>query len=823
MIEVWTRAGKPSEVIVKENTLGIERICLALARCCDSDLGARQAESVAPLANANAAAASMARIEQARRVLAEGSRTTIHSRLDVADHLTMARRGGVLGGQELLRISAVARCAEKIADRADSWVELAPDIAAMAAGLPTLGQLADLAGNTFDDEGTLLDEASAELARLRAELRRRGAGLRHRIADLVRETDEQGILQDDYFTIRDGRYVLPVKSSDRSQVAGIVHGSSGTGQTIYVEPTELVEANNKLTIIAGEARREEHRILAALTAEVAESAPTIARACTDLARLDLLFGGAVLANRLEAAPIAFNDQGRLDLRDARHPLLVLEEAAVVGNHILIEAPARWLVVSGPNGGGKTVVLTTAGLAVEMARRGLPICAGSGSTLPWLVGVHVVLGDAQDLDRGLSTFSGHLEQVKSVLEAVPLAGEGPDGDRLVLLDELASGTEPSAGSALATALLETFGDRPCLGLLTTHYETVKLLPLRDPRFANAALDLNARSLAPDFRLRLGEVGSSSPFALADRLALPTAIVDRARQLAGGGSRETEQLVARLRGLRDDLDRALEQAEQERRQIDHARRLLDDQRRNEKRAADRRIEQAAAAALAEVESIRKEMAVARKQLREKPSQRHVEHTARVVGEGRKKAAAIHTRAVGEQSPGAQRPEVELATLVVDAPVWHLGLERLVTVTEIDRGRSRLRVRAGPLEMAVGLEQIRAPRAGDTGVAAKRVRTETRQTSEPASKIDEDQTLALRTARWTCDLRGMRVDEALDEVDRHLDRAVIEAAVGACLIHGVGTGALRDAVGQHLRKHPQVAHHRLGRQGEGGDGVTMVWVER
>ncbi len=807
---------------MNEHLLAMDRVRSALAAQCDSDVAALRARALQPLADAEAALASMARIQQGRAVVAEGLQTTIHGELDVAPLVELAGRGGVLGGEDLLRISAVARCAEKMADRAESWREHAAELADLAGGLPILSVLADLADDVFEEDGTLRDDASDELARLRKEIRRRSSGLRNRIADLVRETDDQGVLQDDYFTVRDGRYVLPVKSSDRRQVAGIVHGSSQTGQTIYIEPTDLVEANNKLTMVAGEARREEHRILAQLSGLVAEKAPAIGRASDELAGLDGIFAGARLAERLQASTPRFSEDGHLDLRRARHPVLILEDAAVVANDVTITPPRRWLVVSGPNGGGKTVVLTTAGMAVEMARRGLPVCADEGSILPWLGAVHVVLGDAQDLDRGLSTFSGHLEQVRAVLDATGQdAQDGPPP--LVLLDELASGTEPSAGSALATAFLEALADRRCLGLVTTHYETVKLLALRDDRFGNAALDLNPNSLAPDFRLRLDEVGSSSPFALADRLALPHEIVDRARELAGVGSKETEELLDRLRTLRGQLDQQLKQTADEHRQVEQARRRLEDQRRNEKRAADRRIEHAAGETIAELDDIRSELNATRKQLRKQPSQRKVDEAARAAGQARARADAIRKKAQAQVDGSGDRPALDLASLQVDAPAWHPGLERLVVITEIDAQRGRLRVRAGPLEMAVSVDELRAPRGGDSGRPKASTRPEKARPADDPARIDEDHTLPLRTERWTCDLRGMRVEEALMAVDRHLDRAIVEAGPGACVVHGIGTGALRNAVQGHLRGHPQVAHYRLGRKGEGGAGVTMVWVKQ
>jgi len=807
---------------LNEHLLAMDRVRSALAAQCDSDVAALRARALQPLADAEAALASMARIQQGRAVVAEGLQTTIHGELDVAPLVELAGRGGVLGGEDLLRISAVARCAEKMADRAESWREHAAELADLAGGLPILSVLADLADDVFEEDGTLRDDASDELARLRKEIRRRSSGLRNRIADLVRETDDQGVLQDDYFTVRDGRYVLPVKSSDRRQVAGIVHGSSQTGQTIYIEPTDLVEANNKLTMVAGEARREEHRILAQLSGLVAEKAPAIGRASDELAGLDGIFAGARLAERLQASTPRFSEDGHLDLRRARHPVLILEDAAVVANDVTITPPRRWLVVSGPNGGGKTVVLTTAGMAVEMARRGLPVCADEGSILPWLGAVHVVLGDAQDLDRGLSTFSGHLEQVRAVLDATGQdAQDGPPP--LVLLDELASGTEPSAGSALATAFLEALADRRCLGLVTTHYETVKLLALRDDRFGNAALDLNPNSLAPDFRLRLDEVGSSSPFALADRLALPHEIVDRARELAGVGSKETEELLDRLRTLRGQLDQQLKQTADEHRQVEQARRRLEDQRRNEKRAADRRIEHAAGETIAELDDIRSELNATRKQLRKQPSQRKVDEAARAAGQARARADAIRKKAQAQVDGSGDRPALDLASLQVDAPAWHPGLERLVVITEIDAQRGRLRVRAGPLEMAVSVDELRAPRGGDSGRPKASTRPEKARPADDPARIDEDHTLPLRTERWTCDLRGMRVEEALMAVDRHLDRAIVEAGPGACVVHGIGTGALRNAVQGHLRGHPQGAHYRLGRKGEGGAGVTMVWVKQ
>jgi DNA mismatch repair protein MutS2 len=786
--------------------LHLPRVIDALARACASDRGAALALKLRPAATVAAANERFDRADEARDLRRLALEVGLPVRLDVDLLLNHAERGGVLDGLELAAVAGVARATVRTRQAARAWPEGL--LRAQALAMADLGLLASLLTDAVDDEGRLLDTASPELARLRAEVLTLAARLRKRIADLVKEEGE--ILQDDYWTLRDDRYVLPVKSSDKRALGGIIHGSSQTGATVYVEPPEMVAGNNQLALAWEAVRREERRILQELSGWCAEQADDLQRAADDLAALDLAMATAQLADRLQAHRPRFGD--RWQLRQCRHPVLVLDDAPVVANDVAVAAPARWLVISGPNGGGKTVLLTALGLAAEMARLGLPICASEHSELPWFDDVAVVLGDAQDLDRGLSTFEGHLRAVQAALQTAA------HGRVLVLLDELAGGTEPLAGSALATAVLEAASRSPhTMGAVTTHFEACKLLALRDPAFANVALELDVHTLQPTYRVRPGEAGSSNPLALAERVGIAPGIVDRARQLVGGGGSEVAQALARLATERELVQAKLAELEHQQVQLDRARALLDDQRRTEKIAADRRIERAASEALAELADVQRELADARRALRQGDRQQ-VSEAARVLSERQVKVERLREAAAGREP---ERAGVD--AVAVDQQVWHPGLGRLMRVVAFEPKQQRVRVRAGVLDQWVPLGDLRQPRPTDPGYERPKSPPPAAVTPAPQAAEATDDSLALRTPERSVDLRGQRVEDALVAADRLLDRGVVGNFPGICLIHGMGTGAVRDAIRQWLRKHPHVQRFRPGVTGEGGDGVTLVWLKQ
>ncbi len=825
------------------NPLKLQRILDTLAGQCQTDLGHGLARKLRPVPDRSDAERRLDRTEEALILLRSGVPVPLALRLDVAQLLVHAERGGTLDGAELAVLFQIARCTMQLRSQGKDWPTQAAQLRHDASQLPDLGLLAGLLADSVDEEGRILDSASPLLAKLRADVLTLAARLRKRIADLVKETDEAGILQDEYFTLRDDRYVLPVKSSDKRVLGGIIHGSSQTGQTVYVEPQEMVEGNNHLALAYEAVRREEHRILQELSGLCGEQAEQFTEAGQALATLDLTLAFARLAEKLEANRPTFTDDGSLDVRKARHPLLVLDGVRVVPNDVAMQPPARWLIISGPNGGGKTVVLATLGLAIEMARLGLHICAAHDSRVPWFDSVHVVLGDAQDIERGLSTFEGHLRAVQSALKAATSSA----GRVLVLLDELASGTEPIAGSALATAILESVSrNERAAGAVTTHFEALKLLALREPAFVNAALELDTRTLTPTYQLKLGEVGSSNPLALAERIGLDPAIVQRAGQLAGGGGSEVAQMLDRLSQDRQLLHDRLAEVEKQQLQLDRSRALLEDQRRNEQVAAERRIEKAAAQAMAELAAVQRDLDAARRAL--KSGEKHtMDDAARTMTQRQAEVQRMKERAEQAKGGQVQRLAIPEEGPVVDSQVWHEGLGRVMTVAAIDTRAKRVRVRAGLLETWASPDDLRRPLPTDPGYKAppkvvahkpqlpkQNTQSLQHQPQERAPLVilplpgsetqnpEHEETLALRSPEWTCDLRGQRKEEALEMVDRLLDRAVVESARGICVVHGLGTGALREAVRQHLKKHPQVARFRAGIRGEGGDGATLVWVK-
>ncbi len=853
---------------------GLQRVREALARSCDSDLGAERAMDRRPASNAAEADERLRWVGEAVALADRQLAIAVADHLAIDDAVARARRGSVLDAVELRRIGAMLQCSCEIARRTEAWRPVAPSLAELARRMPAPRAVATDLVESFDEHGELRDDASPALRRLRGEVRSLSAGMRKRIGELVRDSDSAGLLQDDYWTVRNDRFVLPVKASDRRMVEGIVHGSSATGATVYVEPTELVAQNNRLAMAIEDVRAEERRILASLSADVGGIADEALQAADGLATLDLVFASARLAVALGATRPTLVQAPSLTLRKARHPLLVLEGGRVVANdvamvpaHVRLDSAAaddadgqgpRWLVISGPNGGGKTVTLTTVALATEMARLGLYVCAAEGSVVPWVAGVDIVLGDAQDLDRGLSTFSGHLERLRGVLDRCEGAPR-----RLVLIDEIASGTEPAAGSALARAVLETLATTASMGVVTTHDEAVKLMATADRRFANAALELDAKTSAPTFRLHLGAVGSSNPLALAARVGMPRAVLDRAGALLGGGGADTTALLERLDAMQRELQRSLDEQRAARRQLDEARERLEAQRRHEQLAADKRIAEAARAAMAEIDRVQAQLQEAKAAATSQAPPQALEKWSRqLLAQQRELRAKTATATDGA---AARREPVAVEALRPGSEVFHPGLGRIVRVVEIDERRGEVRVAAGALEVRASLADLTRPSGGDNRPPQQRARRDTEavhQVSDrpqragvgpghgrppptpppssspstasgapgahpavdlPAEAAHEDAaaTASMRSEDSTCDLRGMRVDEALAQVDAFLDRAIVQGKFGVTIVHGHGTGALKKAVESHLRGHRQVASSRKGGRSEGGDGATLVWL--
>ncbi|MFL5274366.1 MAG: endonuclease MutS2, partial [Anaeromyxobacteraceae bacterium] len=517
--------------------LGWPEITRALAARCRIPAGERRAAALPFFATAAEAREGLARVEEAR-VLAE-TRTSLPLGTAGAaeEHVDRAAKGGVLEPVALREVAALLRAAERTRDVLEARAAASPLLWAVAEPLEGDERLADRIERSIEPSGAISDRASPELGALRDRVRGLHRALKAHVETLLDDELVQMHLRDQYFTIRNDRYVLPILASSRSQFPGIVHNASQSGQTLFVEPESMLDMGNELSIAAAMVAEEEARILRELSEGISRRAAGLARDVEILGALDVLEASARLASELDAhAPeVTPADEG-FELLSLRHPLLVLQAKKVVASHVRLTPPQRALIVSGPNGGGKTVTITAVGLAACMLRAGLPIPAAAGSRLPFFVEVRAAVDEKGDLARDLSTFTAHLTSVRDI-------AFGAGSRSLVLVDEIAADTDPREGAALAAAILEDLLARGAQVLVTTHLDELKALALTDAHYANARVGFDAERLAPTYQLHLGSPGSSSALEVARRVGLPEHVVERARAaMAGQGGALAQALRA-----------------------------------------------------------------------------------------------------------------------------------------------------------------------------------------------------------------------------------------------------------------------------------------
>lgn len=704
-----------------------------------------------------------------------------------------------------------------------------PEIAALAGGLDPPRGLGRTIAATFDASGEISDAASPELARLRQERKALSENARVAIERLMRTDEYASVLQDQFFTVRAERFVLPLKVSAKSLGLGIVHDTSRTGETVFVEPTALVSANNRLKVVELDIRRESRRILEALTADVAAVAPALRACAATLATLDAHGAAARLGIAYGGSVIAIVDEAVVDLRQARHPLLALAAAtpnaarAVVANDIALGgATPAILVVSGPNAGGKTVLMKTVGLAALLARAGLLVPAAPGSRIGFFDEVRADIGDPQSVLGDLSTFSGHLANVGAILNA-PLGGP-----TLVLLDELMAGTNPDQGAALARATAEALAERPVLAVITTHYDSLKALGESDSRFANAGMEYDLERLRPTFRLAVGAPGRAYAFDIAARMGLPASLLDRARALAGDSSVGLESAIARLEAreaaLARDTER-LSEAEASASATAEAQRDATLALVRRERELGHRAREAVEAAVAE----------ARAEIREIVRRAQEAGTSRAAEAGREDLDRAAALALGK----LPRPDVPAAapraTLEIGARVRvdRLGAEGVIA--QLPDGRGRAKITVGKMTVDVGADELRPVagpprRAARAAAAAETVaRGASAATAARAAAAaiaahapgasDDALALVSQSTSATVDLRGQTGDDALVVVEAALDRAARVGQSHLMVVHGHGTGALRKRIRGYLDDSPYVARWAPGTPRQGGDGVSVV----
>ncbi|HUH04677.1 MAG TPA: endonuclease MutS2 [Kofleriaceae bacterium] len=747
----------------------------------------------------------IAAVSEARTLIAMGAAMAFGGITDARPAIARAAKGGALDPEALIAVGSAARGCQRLGEHLERHADRAPLLAAIAAEISELGHVHHPILEAFDPDGRLVDHASDSLGELRRRASQLEGALERRLETMLEDSRYSKHLQDRYYTLRDDRFVVPIKVESRTWVKGIIHGTSQSGHTLFIEPDEIVDANNAVKLAECEVADEERRILAELTRFVAEDAEPLVTALDVITTLDVIAAAGRFADDIAAEAPVIDRNGVIELRAARHPIMVAGGKHCVPNDIVL-APRSVLVVSGPNAGGKTVALKTTGLAALMVRAGLHIAASTGSRLPWFRVVFTDIGDSQSIEKDLSTFSAHLEQLEQFLREA-------DSDTLLLVDEIAVGTEPEQGAALARAVLESLADRGTPAIVTTHYEILKSLASSDPRFSNASVGFDLERLEPTFELRLGTPGSSGGLRLARRMGLPEEVVARAEAILGAGRRSVEEILAELEEVRGRLaderaaaDEARLRAERLAREADEARRAADDRRK-------RLHEQGYDEALTALREARTEI----DELRQRLKRRKVVDAGEARSDLQRLAETVAEHVPPRPAPpgiAARAEDLQPGTRVF---VPSIGGEGVVS-TGPDRGR--VVVQIGALKTTVELSDLRLlPRRGARKPSSVQV-TPTRA-APPTPRPPDDKAYA-RTADATLDLRGGRVEESLAELDRYIDRSLRESREVMFVIHGHGTGALRRAVREQLQTHPGVLRFRPGESGEGGDGITVVWLD-
>ena len=759
----------------------------------------RLAETLEPSADPVIVARGLDETDQARSMLEERPGVGIGVAHDIGPLIERAARGGRLDPEGFLAIAdtldATARLATSLAD------ERRPLLRELGRSLHPLPAIRSTLGRSFDPVGELLDTASPRLGGLRAAVRVAYDRLRRRLDALV-GAELGSALQEPIVTLRNGRYVVPVKAEARSRVKGIVHDASGSGQTLFIEPLVAVELGNAWREAQVAEREEVERILDELSALIAANAEPLRETLDALARFDLWAAKATLAADMDGTRAETAERPEIVLLSARHPGLT---GRVVPIDVRIGDGYTALVVTGPNTGGKTVTLRTIGLLSLMHQAGLHVPAEAGSRLPVWRDVFADIGDEQSVAQSLSTFSGHLRRITTI---VAEAGPGT----LVLLDELGAGTDPTEGSALAQSLLDHFIRAGAIVAATTHYAELKAYAHTTPGATNAAVEFDLETLSPTYHLTIGLPGGSQAFAIAERLGLPEAIVDDARSRLTESQRSFEATLAAIRATEGETSDALERARAAEARAAEALRTAEEERRRARRERDQHVSSAREEAGRVVEDLRTEVRDIRRALERE-----------TVTAGSLDAAVARAEAIAGRLPATVPPEPPAPAAVPRR--WQVG-DRARSrsggwegrIAALEKGGRRGTLEAGGLRVTVEVEDL-VPALGTPTAVGASGRAAGAAGADATSNAAALRLARARTVASSLDLRGARVEEALEALDRYLDDASVAGIRNVTVIHGMGTGALRDAVRAAAAAHPLVRDARPGERGEGGDGATVV----
>ncbi|MDD5094899.1 MAG: endonuclease MutS2 [Dehalococcoidia bacterium] len=736
---------------------------------------------------------------EARQLLAGNPGFSIGGARDVRESVAVASRGKTLDPLTLLDIASTLASANKLHTNIGKLASELPALYEITNRIVPMPHLEQEISRCIDDASEISDSASPKLAELRQQLRETRQRLLRQLEGIVRSITSQGLLQESLITEREGRYVIPVKVEFQKDIKGIVHDVSNTGATVFIEPFGTVELGNKLRQLALEEEREIQRILSDLSAEVGANSAAISQDIALIAELDLALSKARYAERAKAIEPHIIDIGEvgqanaigLNLIDARHPLL--REKAVPLS-VEMGDDFSTLIITGPNTGGKTVALKTIGLLTLMAQSGMPIPASEESCLPVFDGVFADIGDEQSIEQTLSTFSWHMSNIVRILRM-------STSRSLVLLDELGTSTDPAEGTALAQSVLLHFLQRGTFVVATTHFSELKIFAHATSGMQNASFEFDPVTLGPTYRLTMGIPGGSNALAIASRLGLPEEIVASAKGMLSKGAVEIEELLTDLTHEKQNTRILREELDQEKAAIDRLRENLETDMRRLKEQEQYALREAR-------DRIATEASELQRQIRSAAAELKKARTKESIDQSRQALKTVHEQLAGP----AWQPKIErTGKEVVEERIAEGDHVRLIdthltgTVLSLSEKSNQIEIQAGQTRVRVDVSEV------------EKIAPPSERSLSTSYTVKRDSPRRKRLLEL--DLRGKRAEEVEPELDSYLNDASLSGVPEARIIHGYGTGTVRQIVRDMLTSHPLVKSFRPGEQGEGGDGVTVV----
>ncbi len=773
--------------------LELDKILHLLAEKTSCETSKRLAESLIPVCDIEKVHTLLQETSDAHMLIARFKTPSFSGLGDVKVALKKATSGATLSPFELLRIADNLHVFNSLEKFREQFSSLKTSLDWYFEKVIANKYLENKIKTSIVSEDEIADEASPELTSIRRKIRRASEAIREKLDKMLRSSNIQKFLQDNIVTIKSERFVLPVRAEFRREIPGLVHETSASGATVFIEPASVVDANNEIKILRQKEKSEIEKILRELSAEVASFAENILSSYDMCVKLDVIFAKAELAYSMNAVLPRLNNDGKIYLKNARHPLI--DKKKVVPMSISLGDKFDTLVITGPNTGGKTVTLKTVGLFVVMTMCGLMIPASEQSEISVFEHVLVDIGDEQSIEQSLSTFSSHMVNIIKILS---LANE----KSLILLDELGAGTDPVEGAALAVSILETLKNRRCKVLATTHYAELKSYAISTECVENACCEFDVKTLAPTYNLLIGVPGSSNAFAISRRLGMPEAVVESAQKFISDENIKFEKVVKTLEETRNtlekekvDVEKVKEKLNLEMIALEKEKDSIKNWRNNELKNAKTKAEHIVSSARAMAEELIEEIKTVKKE------SRNNDDSARKLKSSLKKIDKAIDPVETRENSGYKLPR----KLKVGDNVVIFDLDKKGTVLEVNADSDDVLVQAGIIKTRVPFTNIRLL---DEKANKKRSSVSSRGLKS-----------ATRTITRELDVRGKTVLEAELELDAFIDNAVLSNVNMLTVIHGKGTGVLREEISKYLKKHPNVKAFRLGTFGEGESGVTIV----